>query len=306
MKRLILSVILIGGMTQSCSDVYKNKITIGKDSVEKDAIELSQNRFNAYWYNGEAEITSYKLNQSRYGEIHEGHSVLIYVTEQFLPKKQLKANKPSNTNVPVLKLNSTKKYLTGIYPYSIMSSVFSPINGGGHAVKSTFSYQEWCGQTYVQLNNRDKFEIESHSYFEGDGDKEMKLKKAYLENDIWTTIRISPNELPIGNHEMIPSLEFLTMQQKEIKSYAVITSQENKGGFSYYNIDYPELDRKLVIQYNSEFPFIIEGWEETFKSDFVRDGVELTSRAERLSTIKSDYWNKNKTSDRFIRNQLNL
>jgi len=36
-------------------------------------------QFGDYWYTGEAELTSYELKQSRYGEIHEGHAVLIFV-----------------------------------------------------------------------------------------------------------------------------------------------------------------------------------------------------------------------------------
>ena len=82
--------------------------------------------FKEYWYSGEAEITSYKLEQARYGELREGKAVLIFVTEPFLADKQVKANRSNPENIPVLKLNSTKKYLTGIYPYSIMSSSFYP------------------------------------------------------------------------------------------------------------------------------------------------------------------------------------
>ena len=54
------------------------------------AKELSQT-FKDYWYAGKAEITSYKLEQARYGEIRNGKAVLIYVTEDFLPNKQVKA-----------------------------------------------------------------------------------------------------------------------------------------------------------------------------------------------------------------------
>ncbi|MDP7238046.1 MAG: hypothetical protein QGI34_15090, partial [Candidatus Latescibacteria bacterium] len=39
--------------------------------------------FGDYWYQGKAEITSYTLKQARYGEIHDGHVVLIFVTEDF-------------------------------------------------------------------------------------------------------------------------------------------------------------------------------------------------------------------------------
>ena len=49
-------------------------------------------QFKDYWYAGKAEITSYKLEQSRYGELRDGKAVLVYVTEPFLPKAQVKAD----------------------------------------------------------------------------------------------------------------------------------------------------------------------------------------------------------------------
>ena len=107
---------------------------------------LSQ-EFKAYWYSGEAEITSYALKQPRYGQIRKGHAVLIYVTEPFSAQKQVKADNPDASNIPVLKLNSTKKYLTGIYPYSLMSSTFYPVHDNGHALKVSFSWSRvvWTG-----------------------------------------------------------------------------------------------------------------------------------------------------------------
>ena len=44
--------------------------------------QLSQ-EFKGYWYAGKAEVSSYKLEQARYGEIREGNAVLVYVTEDF-------------------------------------------------------------------------------------------------------------------------------------------------------------------------------------------------------------------------------
>ena len=60
--------------------------------------------FKSYWYAGEAELTSYTLEQARYGELRDGKAVLIYVTEPFLPEKQVKANGQNPENVSVLKL----------------------------------------------------------------------------------------------------------------------------------------------------------------------------------------------------------
>ena len=86
-----------------------------KEKSEKNSDTLAE-EFKKYWYNGTAEITSYKLEQARYGEIREGSAVMIYVTEPFLPEQQVKADNSHKTNIPVLKLNSTKNYITGIYP----------------------------------------------------------------------------------------------------------------------------------------------------------------------------------------------
>ena len=94
-------------------------VTEEKTIATVDSNELSQ-AFKDYWYQGKAEITSYKLEQARYGEMRDGNAVLIYVTEDFLPEVQVKADRQNAKNIPVLKLNSTKNFNTGIYPYSIM------------------------------------------------------------------------------------------------------------------------------------------------------------------------------------------
>ena len=88
--------------------------------------------FNSYWYQGKAELTSYNLEQARYGEMREGQAVLIFVTEDFSKSKQVKLDNPGAAGddaEKVLKLNMTKKFDTGLYPYSMMSSVFTPVNG---------------------------------------------------------------------------------------------------------------------------------------------------------------------------------
>ena len=149
-------------------------------SKEKKALTTD---FKTYWYAGDAEITSYTLEQARYGEIREGKAVLIFVTEPFLPDVQVKADRKNDRSIPVLKLNKTKKYLTGIYPYSIMSSTFYPVYDNQHAIKTSLSVQEWCGHVYSQLNNREDFEFTSHSYFEGEADQKSHLNKAILENE---------------------------------------------------------------------------------------------------------------------------
>ena len=91
-----------------------NEIAIAKPEVKKvisPRSKLSQ-EFKTYWYSGQAEITSYKLQQARYGELRNGTAVLVYVTEDFLPETQVKADNYSEDNIPVLKLNATKNFNT--------------------------------------------------------------------------------------------------------------------------------------------------------------------------------------------------
>jgi hypothetical protein len=46
-------------------------------------------RFRDYWYNHGAELSHFTLEQIRYGEIHEGDAVLVFVTEDINPQKAI-------------------------------------------------------------------------------------------------------------------------------------------------------------------------------------------------------------------------
>lgn len=262
---------------------------------------LSQD-FKDYWFAGEAEITSYDLQQYRYGEERDGDAVLIFVTEDFLMEEQVKANEKGDNSIPVIKLNSTKNYLTGIYPYSIMQSTFYPLEGNSHALKITASVQEWCGQVYMQLNNRNAYEIKSHSYFEGEADQFPELSRHHLENEVWTQLRIDPSQLPTGDIKMIPSFEYIRLAHIEIKAYDALAEFYRDEGLSVYRITYPELQRRLLIYHHPVFPHPIEKWEEVSTTN----GKELKSVATKKSRLKVDYWTRNSNKDLPLRDKLEL
>ncbi len=270
----------------------------------EDARSFSQ-EFKEYWFSGEAEITSYQLTQERYGEMREGTAVTIYVTEDFLPDEQVKAERISEGNIPVLKLNLTKNFNTGIYPYSIMSSTFSPLSTTGHALKISNSTQEWCGQVYLQLNNREIFELETHSYFEGEADQKFSLPKNWLEDELWNLIRINPEELPTGEISIIPSLEYIRLHHKEIKEYHAFANIKQGDSMTVYTLNYPDLQRQLKLIFRSRFPFEIEKWEEVNGADR-KDSLRLQTRGEKIHRIKSDYWNKNRNEFAHLRDSLGL
>ncbi|MBW1902875.1 MAG: septum formation inhibitor Maf, partial [Deltaproteobacteria bacterium] len=123
-----------------CSEATDKKAEYNRPTGEE---------FNNYWFQGLAEISRFDLEQARYGEIHKGDAVLIYVTEEFFTDKQVKSELGKQPGaVPVLKLNFVRNFITGIYPYSMMSSIFTPVNRRQHpqSLKVTTSIQEWCGQ----------------------------------------------------------------------------------------------------------------------------------------------------------------
>ena len=255
-------------------------------------------QFKAHWFDGHAEISSYALSQSRYGENREGTAVLLFVTEDFLKKEQVKANQKSKETLPVLKLNRTKKFLTGIYPYSIMSSSFSQLRTPQAVIKNSASIQEWCGQSYLQMNvNEEKINITSHSYFEGEADQNFNLEKNLTEDELWNLIRLKPQALPQGKLMLIPSLESSRMNHEKIEAYRANAFIEINEKYTIYTIAYPLLKRYLAIKFLNDFPHTIEGWVE----QTIKNGKELTSTAKRIHTERRQYWNENNNASEKFR-----
>jgi hypothetical protein len=271
---------------------------------------------NGYWYAGEAEISSYELSQARYGEIHKGEAVMVFVTEPFSKSKQVKLDNwrdQSDDNVSVMKLNLTKKFLTGIYPYSMMMSTFTPVSGDKYPdpIKVTTSSQEWCGHTFMQLNLEDNnYRLRGFSYFESEGDVDINVPNVILEDELWTRVRLNPESLPVGKIELLPSTFYLRLRHQEAipqnataSILEVHSSKFSEKPHKIYSIEYE--NRKLVIYFVSDFPYAILGWEETYLSGFGKP-EKLTTTAKRINTIKSAYWGKNSNKDRVIRKELGL
>jgi hypothetical protein len=289
----------------SCKEnTTKELASVTSEIEQSNTLSNSEQRdiseaFKTYWYSGTAEITSYTLLQSRYGEQREGTAVTIFVTEDLLPQKQVKANQYAKENIPVLKLNKTKKFNTGIYPYSIMTSVFSTVQEEAHALKISNSVQEWCGQTYLQLNNNDAFEIQGHSYFESEADQAIQLEKTWLEDELFTLIRIDPSYLPTGDITMIPAFETLRLTHKEIKQYKAVASLSKEISLWEYTVRYPELNTSLIVKFSSKFPHTIEQWEKNHAN-----GQKTV--ATKLKRMQTAYWSQNSNKFLVLRDSLGL
>jgi len=255
---------------------------------------------NDYWFDGTAEVNRYSLKQNRYQEIHEGSAVVIYVTEDFLVNKQVKNERyAGGESVKVLKRIEQRKFPTGIYDYTIYSSAFITYEENPLTLKITGSTQEWCGTSFLQLNAKGKtYAVEQRSYFESEADRSFVIDRAVTEEWIFTTLRLNPEKLTIGNFNIIPSNLVLQMKHHEIAPYSAVGKFEKYSGKEFsgkdvgvYQFDIPAISRKVRIYFENKSPYVILGWNDAYPSAFDKEIRTTTARL--IKSEKSDYWNKN-------------
>ncbi len=284
----------------------------------KQETEQPSEDFKQQWYAGKAELSSYTLEQARYGEMRTGEATLIFVTEDFSTEKLVKLDEPDKTNdkVRVLKMNMTKKFETGIYPYSMMLSVFTPVSKNGEAktLKVGCTSQEWCGHTFSQLRlDGSKYNWQLHSYFEAENEQPKKLDFAILEDELWNRIRMEPASLPQGTISLIPGLFWQRLSHTSIGAEDAVlslskadTSFIKDSSAQLYTIYYPVAQRTMRIYFDSLFPHAILGWQETHPDGFGNHKKLLTTNAIRKKTIWLDYWKHNSLADSSYRDTLQL
>jgi hypothetical protein len=130
------------------------------------------------WGDGQAELSSYDLTYPRYGKPRTGTAVTIFVTEPFSFSSRVKADPgrhPDSDVFPVMKLNLVEDFRTGVYDYNEQTSSFLSLDatrGAGALTKISFSSQEWCGHSWLQvLMDPGKLRFTGHSYFDGEADR---------------------------------------------------------------------------------------------------------------------------------------
>lgn len=288
----------------ACQSDKKEVITETTPVKEQKVMQRS-NEFNTYWYSGTAELNSYTLKQSRYGEIREGEVVLVFVTEPFSLNKQVKLDNPKEAGedlVPVMKLNHVRKFTTGIYDYSIVTSSFTPVDFQKYpnTLKLNTSIQEWCGHTFTQLNlDGNNYDFKQFSYFEADGDTEKTIPVAMLEEELMTRIRLNKGQLPLGEVDIIFSTIYSRFAYKDLESTKAEITKTEQGSAIRYNIAYLSYDRKVSIEVEKNFPFKILSWTED-------NGDGLITEARLKKSIQEPYWSQKKLSDETKRAELQL
>ncbi|MGM0945514.1 MAG: hypothetical protein ACQEW9_10045 [Bacteroidota bacterium] len=272
----------------------------GRDGVKEE-------EFAGYWYKGLAEINVFDLTQVRYGEEREGHAVMIFVTEDFSRRKQVKLDDPSGAGADarkVMKLNMMREFVTGIYPYHTMLSVFTPVYDEVNSYKLTASVTEWCGQAFTQMNWKNSgYQVKLFSYFESEGDQELKID-AQPEDELFNLIRLNPELVPLGDVRLIPSLIYQRFSHVPLSSERAKISLEELGdNTNQFVVNYPTLKRTLTIQFKKFFPYEIISWEEVQAKP---NGDKEVTKAVRRNLEMVDYWEKNNKIFEPLRKDLGL
>ena len=302
MNRVLIStlVLLSCGFTDTETNVNSSARSSGEQTKE----------FNAYWYAGQAEVSTYDISYARYGELREGKSTVVFVTEDMLLEEQVKKEMASDkTATSVMKMNKIDRFTTGIYDYSLMQSTFTPVDPlvYPYVLKTVFSSQDWCGQSFMQLNRRGMgYQALVRSYFEGEGDKSNIIDDVVLEDALWTLARLSPHTLPTGKFDILPSsANVLLLHEPAAPVMAIGTLNLQVSADETEQFIYKvalEDGREFTLFLQAVFPFRIYGWEEKVQTR----GEWLTTKAILDKSIKSSYWGESATEFDGRRKELGL
>jgi hypothetical protein len=297
------------------------------------AASSPQTEFNTHWNDWKAELDGYRLVQPRYGEPREGWSVMVWVMEPLSASKHVKLDHPEENKkdlVTVLKLNLLKKFTTGIYDYSLMLSVFSPIifddkatSPAAHRpLKVTFSEQDWCGQTFHQLDSRGStLESEVRSYFESEGDARERIAVAddtLLEDELWVRLRGLTRPLLPGTYGVVPSLASARLSHTKLAlgTLEVRRAAEREsitvpaGTFLTTRYDLvlkwsdgrPNVSRKVWIE--TAYPRRVIAWSADAPG--LNGNEPVQERGELTGSLRDTYWEHNRLQDVALRQALKL
>ena len=217
--------------------------------------------FVDYWKNGKTEITKYELKEN---SISVGQGSLTF-------NVQYVEGVNKEDSIQVLHSDFTGKIHKENYDYSAMTSSYLPLNLTlrPHAMKVINSVQEPAGNSFLALLQIPKsYEIVAKNTFKEKTKEHYILERQHLEDELWAKIRLNPNDLPMGDIEIIPSFAYWQSVRKspsineakaELKDYAGTEFTGKK--LQLYSLDYPDLKRNLSIVFESDFPFEIVGWK---------------------------------------------
>ena len=270
------------------------------------------------WGDSQAELSSYKVEVSRYGELRDGYSVLVYVTEDISGKTRIKVESdriPESERVPVLKMNRVVKFKTGIYDYSLMTSVFSSlVPAAGQApmqpLKISFSAQEWCGQVFQMFIPQDGYaDFTQHSYFEAEGDRQIRLdlpSNALYEDNLPIWIRELHGEVMRSGEkremQILPSMWHTRSRHTDPTFVNGWISKEDGGSLDVLGQAKPVWRWTWRVGNRTETYWVEQDVPRRIVKWVSSDG----GRGELQKTVRLPYWRLNGNGDLHYRQELSI
>ncbi len=289
-------------------------------SILSLATGVGASDFYEHWGDGRAEVSSYDVVESRYGELRSGYGVLVYVTEDIDSNTLIKveSQRAPEARIYTLKLNNVLKFTTGIYDYSVMTSVFSAVKGSGGPLelkKITLSAQEWCGHVFEEVRFDDDGGIRGdlNSYFEREGKQEYQLDVAGEEHFISEDhLLIAIRELmgpmmDVGNRRaitLLPSLWHLRVRHaprsvveaelyKGVAEILTVAGEPTEAIPWHWRAVGADIDKTVWVE--TAQPHRILAWKDA-------DG----GRGELLKTLRLPYWQLHGNADLVYRDSLGI
>lgn len=273
--------------------------------------------FWEHWGDGRAELSGYRMTVQRYGAPREAELALIYVTEPHDRRTWIKDDDVSEPHrVEVLKLNQNVAFLTGVYPYSIMTSVFAPVDRFRtepfSPVRVVHQVQEWCGAYSHRIwPGEDRFRSLRLSYFahEGERVREVEVPPGTLYEDA-LLVQLRELDGPFaggGDWEgmLVPELWRLRAGHRGVEPLpASITREEGVRETAEGSVpvtrfsleaELPSGTYRRVFDVERDPPRRILGWT-----------TSTGEEAELLATERLAYWDMNGPGDEAVREALGL
>ena len=281
------------------------------------AVHAGAAGFYDHWGDGRAELSSYRIEQPRYGEQRAAYGVLIFVTEELNRHTRVKVESPTpdSDRIYVLKLNNVLKFNTGIYDYAVMTSVFSavePVRGGApfELQKLSLSSQEWCGHVFEEVHvDPDEVRGDLNSYFEREGRHQWRFDRpADFESEDHLLIRIrelNGEWLRPGETRSLTMLPSLWTFRQRHEPRALVPATITKGASEEIAVAGEEL---AAIRWSWDYgngPTVT--WvEEAAPHRILAWRDAAGGAAELMRTIRVPYWSLNANADESYREQLGI
>jgi hypothetical protein len=244
---------------------------------------------------------------------------MVFVTEPMRLTTHIKPDEalPDSEAVEVLKLNDLRKFPTGIYDYSVMTSVFSAVEEENGiplfgTMKVAFSAQEWCGTVAERMvREESRYEGALYSYFESEGEQSWSLPhrdEVEAEENLWIAVReLRGPMMAEGETREIRIVPAAWNRRKRHKAPAIVTATLAKGTPAEHRTDLGSIEARpftwrvdgeeegTMVWVETAYPHRILSWEEP-------DGTHGEIQASR----REPYWKQNANRHRHLRNRLRL